>query len=68
MSVGRYKGHNSLAEMVSTHTDKWRDGLILLREKSENADDKAYYDHELSALEDIEHSVSADLIDDIAIQ
>ncbi len=54
-----YKGHNSLAEMVSTHIHVWRD--LLQDERDRNFEESSYYEHELKALAEIEAAVNAEL-------
>lgn len=46
-----FRGHSSLAEMISTHIQAWRDAL-----KTQMIDqrDTAFLKHELKALEEIE--------------
>ena len=61
MANSHLKGHNSLADMVSTHIEVWRDGLKLRREQAydklhgtEYESAIAFIDHEMQALNDIE--------------
>lgn len=62
-----YKGHSSLADMVSTHIHNWRDALRIAHENAnppdhiEGTDDKSYWEHELKALDDIENAVKQEL-------
>lgn len=61
-----YKGHNSLAEMISTHIHVWRSALESLKDEAIpgaflETDDSAYYEHELKALAEIEAAVNAEL-------
>jgi hypothetical protein len=53
-----YKGHASLADMVRTHIDEWREALAHM--KVNPAYDKAYIDHELKALAEIENACNVD--------
>lgn len=55
-----YKGHESLADMVSTHIENWREALTKMKINSFD-DDKGYWEHELKALKDIENAVNYDL-------
>lgn len=55
----KYLGHASLAEMVSTHINGWRD--LLESECARNNRERPYIDHELKALADIERAVNLDL-------
>lgn len=53
----QFKGHDSLAEMVSTHIHNWRTALELEKKNHQlnfDQDNVDYMDHELSALADIE--------------
>ena len=54
-----YKGHKSLADMVSTHIDVWR--ALLQDEHDRNYSESDYYKHELKALADIEAAINAEL-------
>ncbi len=56
-----YKGHKSLADMVSTHIDVWREALTAMHEESTMPCDMSYYRHELKALADIEAAIKAEL-------
>ncbi|WP_153785292.1 hypothetical protein [Pseudomonas sp. EMN2] len=56
-----YKGHENLAEMLVTHLDNYRRALKFQRGHAKDADDRAWYDHELSALLDIEAACRADI-------
>lgn len=62
-TLADFKGHPSLADMVSTHIHSWRDALKIAQSNSspadpvEGTDDRAYWEHELKALEDIENAV-----------
>ncbi|MEZ2310811.1 hypothetical protein AB6809_29625 [Paraburkholderia sp. RCC_158] len=49
---GHLKGHQSIAEMVSTHTSVWREALAHML--TNKAYDRAYVEHEIKALADIE--------------
>ena len=52
------KGHKSIAEMVSTHTSVWREALAHML--TNKAYDRAYVEHELKALGDIEVACEAE--------
>ncbi len=54
-----YKGHSTLAEMISTHIHVWRD--LLQDAKENNFEERDYYEHELKALREIEEAVLVDL-------
>lgn len=54
-----FKGHSSLAEMVSTHVSVWRSALLRANEADTHSDD--YYQHELNALADIDAACKAAL-------
>jgi len=56
-----YKGHESLAEMLVTHLDNYRRALKFQRGHANDADDRAWFDHELAALLDIEKACRADI-------
>lgn len=62
MSVN-YEGHSTLACMIKGHIQNWREGLLELEKQAqpadplEGTDDKAYWQHELKALQDIENAV-----------
>lgn len=56
MDKNLFKGHSSLAEMVSTHIENWRTCLEMVASFDE---EPSYYQHELKALADIEAAVKA---------
>ena len=56
-----YKGHSNLAEMLVTHLGNYRRALQFQRGHAKDADDRAWYDHELATLLDIEAACNADL-------
>lgn len=56
-----YKGHENLAEMLVTHLDHYRRALKFQRGHAKDADDRAWFDHELAALLDIETACNADI-------
>ncbi len=59
-----YKGHANLAEMIRGHLANLRAGLTALREVSrirDDADDTAYWDHEIKAFGEIELAVHTEL-------
>lgn len=60
--MDKYAGHSSLAEMVSTHIEVWRDQLKNRLEylQSIGADDFSYVQHELKALDAIEKACELD--------
>lgn len=56
-----FKGHKSLAEMVSTHIRNWRHALISeqgIYQRNGDDNNVDYIKHELSALDDIESAVT----------
>lgn len=55
-----YKGHDSLAEMVVGHIKNYRSALKFQRGHAKDADDRSWFDHELSALDDIEAACLAE--------
>ncbi len=57
---GDYKGHATLAEMVSGHIEVWRDALKHRLIDSDSAD-KLYIEHELKALEEIEKACEVEM-------
>lgn len=66
MSQADYKGHKSLADMVSTHIGNWRKNLETLQFIKETLGyDTSYIKHELKALQEIEDAVNEDLKDEI---
>ena len=56
-----YKGHGSLAEMISGHIHSYRSALKFKRGHAKDSDDRSYVDHQLSALDDIEAACKAEL-------
>lgn len=57
--IARYCGHDSLADMVSTHIHVWR---TLLQDEIEiNESETPFINHELNALADIEGAIKFDL-------
>lgn len=56
-----YKGHNTLADMISAHIHVWRSALNDRKGECFSESDREYYDHELKALADIEAAVNAEL-------
>lgn len=66
----RYKGHNSLAEMISNHLRNYRVGLLTLEAAATaqgDTDNASYWQHEIKALGEIEHAVSIDLVNEVSI-
>lgn len=59
MDKSLFKGHTSLAEMVSTHIENWRLALTALKGCQVSSGDCAYLEHELKALREIEAAVNA---------
>lgn len=57
--VARYCGHDSLADMVSTHIHVWR--TLLQDEIERNESETPFINHELNALADIEGAIKFDL-------
>lgn len=53
------KGHKSLAEMVSTHIDIWREALAALL--LNNGYDHTHVEHELKALADIDNACKVEM-------
>jgi hypothetical protein len=59
--IARYDGHDSLADMVLTHIESWRNAIKTARD----ATDSAYWDHELRALDKIEKACELDKENDV---
>lgn len=58
-----YKGHNSLAEMISTHVPPFREALEF--KAADPNDEQSYWWHESAALTDIEQAASIDLVAEV---
>lgn len=56
-----YKGHDSLAEMVSTHVAVWLKALEAQKTAALDNDDRSYFDHEITALSDIKIACDREL-------
>lgn len=56
-----YKGHYSLADMVSTHVAVWLRALEAQKDAAIDTDDRSYFEHEISALSDIKAACDMEL-------
>ncbi|HBO5516223.1 TPA: hypothetical protein L4559_005151 [Pseudomonas aeruginosa] len=55
------KGHNSIADMVSTHIAVWREALTDTLMLKGDPDDRSFIEHELKALDDIEAALEFEM-------